>query len=159
MTFVCQCCGDCCSTMGEIISVREQINPYEFRIGFTNGEERMVCVDPDKRELFRNLQQDDKKSLACPFLRPRAPDERICTVHASRPELCRGYLCSRVLILDKEGHKAGRVFHGTRLFTTEDRILLDIWNQTIRDITAPDDEYWEKNVEDIFTRAGYRVIR
>ena len=57
MTFVCQCCGDCCSTMGEIISIREQISAYEFRIGYTDGEERMVSVDPDKRDLFRNLEQ------------------------------------------------------------------------------------------------------
>jgi uncharacterized protein len=159
MTFVCQCCGDCCSTMGEIISIQEQIGPCEFRIGYTDGEERIVSVDPDKRDLFRNQQQDDKKSIACPFLRQRAPRERICTVHASRPELCRGYLCSRILVLDKEGHKAGRVLPGTRLFTSEDRILLDIWNRTIRDITAPDDESWEKTVVDMFTLAGCRVIR
>lgn len=159
MTFVCQCCGDCCSTMGEIISIREQINTYEFRIGYTDGEERMVSVDPDKRDLFRNQQQDDKKSIACPFLRQRASDKRICTVHASRPELCRGYLCSRILILGKEGNKAGRVPHGTRYFTSEDRILLELWNRRIRDIADPDDENWEKIVDDIFTRAGYRVIR
>jgi len=145
--------------MGEIISIQEEINPCEFRIRYTNGEERIVSVDPDKQDLFRNRPQGDKKTIACPFLRPRVSRERICTVHASRPELCRGYLCSRILILDKEGKKAGRVPHGTRYFTSEDRILLEIWNRTIRDIAAPDDENWEKTVDDIFTRAGYRVIR
>jgi hypothetical protein len=75
MTFVCQRCGDCCSTMGEIISIQEQSHPYEFRIGFTNGEERVVSVDPDKRVLFHDRQQQERKSLACPVLRERAPHE------------------------------------------------------------------------------------
>ena len=140
MTFVCQCCGDCCSTMGEIISIQEQIHPYEFRIGYTDGEERIVSVDPDKRELFRDQRQGDKKSIACPFLRQRAPHRRICTVHASRPELCSMYLCSRILILNKDGKKAGRVSHGTRSFTTEDRTLLDLWCHTIQYTRIPDDE-------------------
>lgn len=159
MTFVCQCCGDCCSTMGEIISIQEQIDSYEFRIRYTDGEERIVSLDPDKRELFPDLKERDKKSLACPFLRHQAPDKRICTVHASRPELCRMYLCSRILVLDAAGRKAGRVLPGTRIFTTEDGTLLDLWCRTIRDTPVPDDCQWEKNVEDIFTRAGYRVIR
>ena len=159
MTFVCQCCGDCCSTMGEIISIQEQIGCYEFRIRYTDGEERVVSLDPDKRELFHDLKERDKKSLACPFLRQQEPDKRICTVHASRPELCRMYLCSRILVLRKDGKKAGRVLHGTRFFTTEDGTLLDLWGRTIRDTPIPDDNQWEKNVEDIFSRAGYRVIR
>ena len=159
MTFVCQRCGDCCSTMGEIISIQEQIRPFEFRIGYTNGEERLVCVDLDKRELFCHQQQVEKKSLACPFLRQRESHERICTVHASRPELCRMYLCSRILILDPEGKRAGRVLHGTRSFITEDEALLDFWSRSIRDVAVPDDEQWEKTIEDVFTRAGYRVIR
>jgi Fe-S-cluster containining protein len=145
--------------MGEIISIREQISPYEFRIGYTDGEERMVSVDPDKRDLFQNHRHEDKKSIACPFLRQRVSDKRVCTVHTSRPELCRSYLCSRILILGREGKKAGRVPHGTRYFATEDRKLLELWNRTIRDIAAPDDESWEKIVDELFTRAGYRVIR
>jgi uncharacterized protein len=159
MTFICQRCGDCCSTMGEIISIREQIGPCEFCIGFTNGEERVVSVDPDKKELFQRPQEEGKKSIACPFLRQRASHERICTVHASRPELCRGYLCSRILILDRDGKKAGRVLPGTRSLTTEDRKLLDLWCRNLRDIPVPDDEAWEKYVDTVFTSAGYRVIR
>jgi hypothetical protein len=34
--------------MGEIISIQEQIISYEYGIGFTNGEERIVSVDQDK---------------------------------------------------------------------------------------------------------------
>lgn len=113
MTFVCQRCGDCCSTMGEIISIQEEISPYEFRVAFTDGEERVVSVDPDKHELFQAPVREREKPLACPFLSQRAPCKRICTVHTSRPELCRSYVCSRNLILDQEGNKAGWVPHGT----------------------------------------------
>ena len=159
MTFVCQCCGDCCSTMGEIISIREQVDPFEFRIAYTNGEERIVSVDPDKRALFRVQQQGEKKSLACPFLRQQTPQKYLCTVHASRPELCRSYVCSCILVLDKDGNKAGRVRHGTRFFTTEDKVLLDLWRRSIRDVRITEDDLWEKYVEEVFANAGYRVVR
>jgi hypothetical protein len=69
------------------------------------------------------------------------------------------YLCCRILILKKDGKKAGRVLHGTRSFATEDESLVGLWRRSIRDVTIPDDEQWEKTIEDVFTRAGYRVIR
>lgn len=159
MTFVCQRCGDCCSSMGVIISIQEQTGSCTFRIGFTDGEERVVCVDPDKRELFLTGQQDEKRTLSCPFLRDRGSRERICTVHASRPDLCRHYLCSRILVLGPGGTKAGRVLQGTRSFSTEDGSLRALWNRAIQDIRIPDEDAWGKYVEEVFSRAGYRVIR
>jgi uncharacterized protein len=113
----CRCCGDCCSTMGEIISIRDEVRPFEFRIGFTDGEERVVSIDPDKRVLFLEPLQGIIKSHSCPFLRPLAPDKRICTVHASRPELCRIYHCSRLLLLNGDGTKEGRVLEKGRSAT------------------------------------------
>lgn len=159
MTFECQCCGECCSTMGEIISVREQTGHDEYRIAYTDGEERVVTIDPDKRDLFRSLMQGEKRSLACPFLRQQAHDRYVCTVHSSRPELCRGYFCSRILVLDNQGKKAGRVLCGTRTFMPENESVRILWNDSMRDILVPDDEDWEKTVERIFSGAGYRVIR
>lgn len=159
MTFVCQRCGDCCSTMGEIISIREQIGPCEFRIGYTNGEERTVTVDPDKRELFCAQKPSGKLPAACPFLRVRGLRERICTVHASRPELCRGYSCYRILVLHPDGSIAGRVPAGSRSFIPGDPTLFDLWCNEIRNSMIPDEEHWEAYVENMFTRAGYRIIR
>lgn len=80
-------------------------------------------------------------------------------MHACRPDLCRNYLCSRILIPGPDGSKAGRVLQGTRSFTTEDRTLLGLQDSSIRDTMIPDDEAWEKNIEEVFTLAGYRVIR
>ncbi|OPX62020.1 MULTISPECIES: YkgJ family cysteine cluster protein [unclassified Methanoregula] len=159
MTFECQQCGDCCSTMGEIIRIRDRIGQWEFRIGFTNGEERIVSIDPDKRDLFRIREETDKKTIACPFLRKQPPEKRICTVHSSRPELCRAYICSRILVLNTNGKKAGRVPDGTRIFVTEDRFLLDLWNTTLRNVQTRDEEEWERIIEDVFKKEGYTVIR
>lgn len=145
--------------MGAIISIREQIGSWEFRVGFCDGEERTVSIDPDKRGLFQVQEQTDKKSLACPFLRNDIPDKRICTVHATRPELCRSYICSRIQILNKNGKKCGRVLTGSRIFETEDRILRDLWNRMLRDVRIEDDEEWERRVGDVFEKEGFRVIR
>jgi hypothetical protein len=148
--------------MGEIISIQEQIRLFEFRIGYTTGEERIVSMDPEKREFFLTQHQDEKdgeSSLACPFLRQRGPRERICTVHASLPELCCNYFCACILILSPEGKKAGRVLPATLSFTTEDRTLLDLWCRTLHNARVPDDEEGEKTVVEVFTRAGYRIIR
>lgn len=159
MTFDCRCCGDCCSTMGEIFSIRKQVGPFEFRIADTTGVEHTVSVDRDKRALFDIGQQGGNRSIACPFLRQRAPCERICIVHDSRPELCRNYLCSRILVLGRDEKREGRVPQGTRTFITEDRALLDLWNRSLRDKTIPDDDDWEEYVDAVLTRAGYRVVR
>ena len=159
MTFACRCCGDCCSTMGEIIAIREQIGPGRFRIGFTDGEERTVVLDPGRDELFGIAGDNTKKSAACPFLRPDGHGRRICIVHDSRPAICRGYLCSRILVLDDEGNRAGRVLPGTRILSTTDRRLLGIWNSRLRDIAITGENGWEHAVEDIFLQEGYRVLR
>ena len=158
MTFVCRCCGDCCGTMGEIISIREQIGPGEFRIGYPDGEERIVTVDPDKQDLFCKAGLGERKTIACPFLRRVSPEKQICTVHSGRPELCRSYLCARILVLDKRGRKAGRVLSGTRVFISEDESLQTLWSATLRNSQIRDEEEWEKAVEAVFLQAGFRVF-
>lgn len=158
MGFQCQVCGDCCSTMGEIISIREQTGDTRFRIGYSATlEERDVVLDPDKQELF--FTTEPVTSMACPFLRAQGPGRLICTVHHSRPDLCRQYSCFRILVLDSEGRKVGRVTEGTRYFTTMDHNLNAIWQAGCQLPKEMREEEWEREVERIFTSAGYRVIR
>lgn len=158
MAFLCQMCGDCCSTMGEIISILEQISSTTFRIGYSATlEERSVTLDPDKQDLFFTTRP--KTSLACPFLREQAPGRFICTVHQSRPELCRQYSCFRILILDPAGNRVGRVRDGSRYFMTTNPQLHEVWQTKCRLEDIPDEEVWEQEVEEILSRAGYRVIR
>ena len=160
MTFICQQCGECCSTMGEIIEIREETAPFSFRIGYTTtGEERQVVVDPDKKELFLCREETTTRSLACPFLRKAAPGRVICTVHLSRPELCRQYSCFRILVLGDENKPSGKVLEHTRMLRTMDHHLRAIWDREICRIDDADEDRWEERVEEVLSREGYRVIR
>nr|WP_319376773.1 YkgJ family cysteine cluster protein [uncultured Methanoregula sp.] len=159
MTFTCQQCGECCSTMGEIIEVIEEISPLRFRIGYTTtGEERIVVVDPDKKDLFSHKSSMQERSLACPFLCMAAPGRVICTVHASRPDLCRQYSCFRLLVLDARGNRIGKVIESTRILRTMDHPLREIWDREIAGLQVADEHAWEKTAERLLTLRGYTVL-
>jgi len=146
--------------MGEIIEIREETAPFSFRIGYTTtGEERQVVVDPDKKELFLCREETTTRSLACPFLRKAAPGRVICTVHLSRPELCRQYSCFRILVLGDENKPSGKVLEHTRILRTMDHHLRAIWDREITRIDDTDEDRWEERVEEVLVREGYRVIR
>jgi Fe-S-cluster containining protein len=158
MTFVCQMCGECCSSMGEIIAIREETGQGSFRIWFmTTGEERLVTLDSDKQDLFYKTPQ--RSRMACPFLREVIPGKILCTVHYSRPDLCRQYGCFRILILDAEGNRIGRVMDGTRYFTTVDPVLHEYWQRTCANLDIADENCWEETVAGILTREGYQVVK
>jgi uncharacterized protein len=158
MSFKCQTCGECCSSMGEVISIRDVMNSDMFRIWFTTtGEERIVTLDLDKRDLF--YQMGPKSSMACPFLRQRDPGRVICTVHVSRPDLCRQYSCFRLLILNTEGKRAGRVLDKTRYMAATDSRIHEIWQRECRTLDIIVEDRWEDEIERIFTREGYSVVR
>lgn len=157
MTFECQMCGKCCGSMGEIIAVREQLSDTRFRIWFTvTGEERTVILDPDKRDLYTTSPAPS--GMACPFLRRAEGGSVICTVHGSRPDLCRQYGCFRILVLDDEGDRIGRVMDGTRFFTATDPDLHAFWHRTCAGLDIPDERLWEETIAGILTRKGYRIV-
>jgi Fe-S-cluster containining protein len=146
--------------MGEIIEIREQTGPSAFRIGFTvTGEERMVAIDPDKQALWSGQDIRKTRPMACPFLREAPQGAVICTVHDSRPELCRQYSCFRILVLDRNGKKIGRVMDGTRYFVTRDSGLRTIWDRECANLTIPDEPGWEEAVADRLAREGYGIVR
>jgi uncharacterized protein len=158
MTFACQLCGECCSTMGEIISIREKTGAAEFRIGYTTtGVEQLVTLDPDKRDLF--FQNPPRSQMACPFLRDQGPGRVICTIHKSLPDLCRQYSCFRILILNFEGKQVGKVMDRTRHFTATDSHIHELWQRDCQVLDIMDEERWEEEIERILTREGYRVVR
>ncbi len=146
--------------MGDVIGIRERTGPFEFLIWYKiTGEERRVWIDPDKKDLY--LAQDIGKSrpMACPFLRERSSGSAICTVHYTRPDLCRRYACFRILVLGPEGERLGRVIEGSRYFTTTDPELRALWEREIAGVEIPDEEVFEEYVERVLSGAGYRVIR
>jgi hypothetical protein len=146
--------------MGEIIGIRKEIRPFTFRIWYMpTGEEREVTVDTDKRDLFLLNDVNKIRPMACPFLRSLPRGKFACSVHDSRPDLCRQYSCFRILICDAGGRRVGRVADAGRCFSTMDARLHDIWDREIKDVKIPDEQRWEEHVERILTREGYRVIR
>jgi len=145
--------------MGEVIEILEETKPLTFRIGYTTtGEERRVEVDPDKKDLFLCRASVSKHSLACPFLREAEPGRIICTVHGSRPDLCRYYSCFRILVLDPAGKRIGKVTENTRYLVTMDHRLREIWDRDISGIPVPEEGLWEENVKKILSCNGYHVI-
>jgi uncharacterized protein len=160
MSFRCRLCGDCCSSMGEIIEIREQTGPSVFRIGFSvTGEERMVTIDPDKQLLWSRQDIRITRPMACPFLREEGAGAVICTVHDSRPDLCRQYSCFRILVLDRDGRKIGRVMDGTRYFVSTDAGLRKVWDRECSNLEITDEACWEEAAGVRLASAGYTVVR
>jgi len=158
VVFRCQQCGECCSYMGDIIGIEEQTGPGTYRIRFSaDGEERSVTLDPDKADLFRLQDITGLHPMACPFLRFR-DNRAFCTVHVTRPGLCRQYGCFRVLILDNNGRHIGRVQDGSRIFSSLDPALHELWDREVKGTDIPDETVWERYVRDVFSRAGYCVV-
>jgi len=146
--------------MGEIIEIHEMLDFVSCRIGFSvTGEERIVSVDPEKRELFHLQEIRTLRPMACPFLREEGNKKFVCSVHTSRPELCRQYACYRILVLDSLENRIGKVTDASRYFITADADLRRLWNREIAGVAIPDEKCWEEHVEQTFTRAGYRVMR
>lgn len=160
MVFRCQQCGECCSYIGEIIRIEERIGPARFRIRFSvTGEEREVSLDPDKTGIFASQDITAVRPMACPFLRFPKPHQACCTVHRTRPELCRQYACFRVLVLDHKGNAVGKIPDRSRVLSTPDTGLRDIWNREVAGKDIPEEAAWEAHVEEVCSRAGYRVIK
>lgn len=146
--------------MGEIIEIREDLGSGTFRIGFTvTGEERIVSLDPDKADLFHETGLTTSRPMACPFLRETGTGKFVCSVHKSRPGLCRQYSCYRLLILDTKRNRVGKVTDASRYFTTIDPDLRQLWNQKIAEAEIADETTWEIFVEETLVLAGYRVVR
>jgi len=146
--------------MGEILEIREQTGPSAFRIGFSvTGEERMVTIDPAKQGLYTSQNIRTKRPMACPFLRFNLQGGALCTIHETRPGLCRLYTCFCLLVLDPEGNHIGRVQDGTRIFSTMNEDLRALWQDEIAGVNIPGEAAWEAQVADVFTQAGYRIVR
>jgi Fe-S-cluster containining protein len=157
MVFNCQQCGECCSVMGDVLSVLEKQGDDRYLLlNCYTGEKDMVRIDPDKLSLFLNA---NRPPGACPFLRhSQQTGLAYCTVHLTRPDMCRDFSCWRLLILDSSGKRAGRVMQ-RRFLASEDDTLSNVWETEIREIDEPDAREWDETVIKILNREGYLVIR
>jgi len=158
MVFECQQCGECCHHMGQVHIIKETIGESGFLVNNQyTGEKTAVIIDQDKHDLFENKSIFLEQPEACPFLRYKKEDRKAyCTVHLTRPEICRDYGCWRLLILNSRGLRAGRIMY-QRAFFSDDADLTRLWNTCIDPLNEPDDQAWEEKVIKILINACYTV--
>lgn len=158
MVFECQQCGECCHHMGQVHRIRETFGEFEFLVNNQyTGEKTAVSIDPDKHDLFTDSSIFLEQPEACPFLRYNQNDRKaLCTVHLTRPEICRDYGCWRLLILNSRGIRAGRILY-QRAFFSDDADLTRLWMTCIDHLNEPEDEIWDEKVTMILINAGYTV--
>jgi Fe-S-cluster containining protein len=158
MVFECQQCGECCHHMGQVHTIEKTCGEFEFLVNNQyTGEKTKVIVDSDKHDLFEDTCIFLDQPEACPFLRYHSRDKKAyCTVHQTRPEICRDYGCWRLLILNSSGKRAGRIMY-QRAFYSDDAELTRLWNECIDHMVEPDDVVWDKKITRILISAGYTV--
>jgi Fe-S-cluster containining protein len=158
MPFECSQCGECCSHLGLVHTIREDCGDYRFLLNNEyTGEKTAVAVDPDKIALFCDRSIFSERPEACPFFRyDRLSSKGYCTVHLTRPEICRDYGCWRLLILDSEGKRAGRIMCQRHL-ASEDEALTRLFEDPINHLVEPDDALWDERVIRVLVAAGYTV--
>jgi Fe-S-cluster containining protein len=158
MPFACSQCGECCSHLGLVHTIREDRGEFRYLVNNEyTGEKTPVTVDPDKIPLFLDRSIFGERPEACPFFRfDRDSGKGYCTVHLTRPEICRDYGCWRILILDPEGKRAGRIKSRRYLASDDDR-LTRIFEEQIRPFAEPDDASWDERVVRVLVSAGYTV--
>lgn len=158
MVFECQQCGECCHHMGQVHKIRETLSEVEFLVNNQyTGQKTVVIVDQDKHNLFFDKSIFLEQPEACPFLRYHKVDRKAyCTVHLTRPEICRDYGCWRLLILNSQGKRAGRIMY-QRAFFSDDAVLTKLWNECMDPLEEPDDELWDEKITSLLINAGYTV--
>jgi len=151
-------CGECCGHLGLMFRIIEGYNNYSFLIcNEYTGEKHKVEVTPALHHLYDDKQIFCELPEACPFFRRSDLDNLwYCTVHLTRPDVCREYGCWRFLILDSQGNRAGRVM-GSRHLHAEDPLLRSVWDNSVGILIEPDDSAWDRKMCEIVRSAGFQV--
>ena len=160
MPFECFQCGECCAQLGLVYTIREDYGGGSFLVlNRYTGEETAVEVDPDKQDLFSDTTIFTSLPNSCPFFRHQpGSGKAYCTVHLTRPAICRDYGCWRLLILNHRGRRVGRIEY-IRTLRSDDPLLTRIWEDCIEHDPEPCDTVWEDRMIRVLTRAGFTVRR
>jgi len=158
MSFECSQCGECCSHLGLVHTIREDYGDFRYLVNNEyTSEKTEVIVDPDKIGMFRDRSIFIERPEACPFFRyDHESAKGYCTVHQTRPEICRDYGCWRILILDMRGKRAGRIMC-QRFLASEDERLTRLFHEQVNGIAEPDDIAWDNRLTRVLVAAGYTV--
>ncbi|WP_317296082.1 CxxCxxCC domain-containing protein [Methanoculleus nereidis] len=146
--------------MRNVHTVVEERGNYTFVVhNAYSGDVKEVRVDPDKIALYEDRSSIEELPDACPFLRFDGKTGKAwCTVHLTRPEICRDYCCWRLLILDWQSKRAGRVMYQTT-FIPDTEELRRLWEGVQPTLGGLCGTEWDDAVISALTAAGYRVRR
>ncbi len=158
LSFECNQCGECCSHLGLVHTIEVDYGNYHFLIrNVYTGERTNVTVDPEKISLYNDTGIFSERPETCPFFRTdKRTDKGYCTVHHTRPDICRDYGCWRFLILDSQGRRAGRIM-GQRHLASEDHVLSRLFEVQVNHPAESDDNAWDDRMVRVVTGAGYLV--
>jgi hypothetical protein len=145
--------------MGTVYHVTADWGNYAFvlRNRYT-GAVYEVTVDADKIALFEDRAIFADIPDACPFLRfEQGGSLASCTIHRTRPDVCREVFCNRVLIFSPSGRRAGHFINDRTVDAGDPALssLLEVWR---RDLEGLDDARWMPEVIRRLEAAGYRVM-
>jgi len=144
--------------MGQVFAIVEQLDEFRFRFRNTyTGDTIEVEVAPHMRGLFMDTAVPSTWPDPCPFLRQDAGRKMaFCTVHLTRPDVCREYQCWRILVLDNKGKRIARVMDQTYL-CLEDESLREPWEKFRECLDALDGKEWDDALIRYFRDLGYTV--
>jgi hypothetical protein len=146
--------------MQDVYRIIEECGDYTFVVyNHYTGDADTVRVDPDKIALFEDRSSIEGLPDACRFLRfDKETGKAWCTVHQTRPDICREYCCWRLLILDARGKRAGRVMYQT-MFVPDNGAMSQLWERVKPTLEGLSGTEWDDTLIRILTASGYRVRR
>jgi len=163
VSFVCDHCGKCCTSIGAHIKIERQLSDRDYYCKNTiTGEVFPVHVVP---EFAEEIDEDVISGAAgsrsgCIFQRrnPAGPGF-VCAIYPTRPRLCREFRCYHMVIFNSKGEPAGRMV-GRGDIQTTDPVLARIWNAKVKSLPCPatpcSDPAWLERVCVILAAHGYR---
>jgi Fe-S-cluster containining protein len=142
--FDCNWCGKCCSSFGEFIRIERQITERDYfcRYGITNELFQVHVQHEFADEIEEEFEETGGKPTAtqksCTFMRKNPEGKGFaCAIYATRPTICREFLCYRMLIHHPEsGEVRGKII-GINELRTHDEVLTRIWNEKIAVLPHP----------------------
>jgi Fe-S-cluster containining protein len=144
---------------GHLIEIEKRLTGRDFlcRQKIVGGNFR-ARVEDRFLDAFRDTTESSAHQSWCPFLRglPGEKGKYVCTIHNSRPLVCRSYICCTMRIFSGNGQEAGKV-KGRRSLDTGDAALARCWEEAVAPLATDDDIAWRSEVAGILGRAGYRV--
>jgi hypothetical protein len=180
VTFVCNGCGKCCTSLGAYIRIERQLTSVDYycRNGIT-GEDFPVHVQPEYAdEIDEEFTSNQGNALGSPkgciFMRKNPEGQgTVCAIYPTRPQVCREFRCYHMLIYDARGTVAGRMV-GRHDIQTADPDLARIWSDEVRPLAVAatsrkpadpshglipsscSDPAWMQKVSAILASHGYR---